>query len=135
MELATNEHASAKHLQENMKPMPIEVICYLSQQATEKSLKAVLFNQNKPVPTTHNINELLELVNKNGIIINLSQRDANRITRFATRTRYAETRIEASEKDAEYAVKTAGGVVKQAQEIISKGIDPTNTQNQPTSKT
>ena len=90
LEIAENEYAAAKHLYDTMKPLPIEIICYLSQQTTEKSIKAVLYHLNKEILESHNIIKLLEYVNAEEHYIHLGKRDAAIMTRFATRTRYAE---------------------------------------------
>lgn len=41
LELAKNDYASAQYLQ-TMRPVPLEVICYLCEQSTEKLLKGFL---------------------------------------------------------------------------------------------
>ena len=119
-EIGSNEYAAAKHLYDTMKPMPIEIICYLSQQAVEKSIKAVLYHLDEDVPETHSIIKLLEDVNKTEQRIRLSKRDAARITRFATRTRYAERRIDVAEEDAEFALKYAKQTLDQAKKALEE---------------
>jgi HEPN domain-containing protein len=118
-EIASNEYAAAKHLYDTMKPLPTEIICYLCQQATEKSIKAVLFYLNKDVIETHSIIKLLENVNEDEHYIHLGKRDAARITRFATRTRYAERRIDIVKEDAEFALRRAQQTLDQANKIIN----------------
>jgi len=106
-----------------MKPIPIEIICYLCQQATEKSIKAVLYHLNKDVRETHSIIKLLEDVNEDKRHIHLGKRDAARITRFATRTRYAERRIDIAIEDAEFALRRAQQSLGQAEKIINASED------------
>lgn len=48
---------SAIYLQ-NMRPVPIEVICYHCQQAAEKYLKGALAAGGVEIPRTHNLSEL-----------------------------------------------------------------------------
>jgi HEPN domain-containing protein len=48
---------SAEHLL-TMQPVPDEVICYLSQQCAEKSLKGFIVFNNKTPPKTHNLLDL-----------------------------------------------------------------------------
>jgi len=119
LEIATSEYAAAKHLYDTMKPQPIEIICYLCQQATEKSIKAVLYHLNKDVLETHSIIKLLEDVNEDKRYIHLGKRDAARITRFATRTRYAERRIDIAMEDAEFALRRAQQSLDQAKKILN----------------
>jgi len=118
-EIGSNEYAAAKHLYDTMKPMPIEIICYLCQQATEKSIKAVLYYFQKHVLETHSIIKLLEEVNVDKQYIHLDKRDAATITRFATRTRYAERRIDVNKEDAVFALKKAKQILDQAKKILS----------------
>jgi HEPN domain-containing protein len=47
--------ATAKHLYENMRPMPLEIICYHCQQSAEKALKAYLIFLRLKPPKTHDI--------------------------------------------------------------------------------
>lgn len=106
---------TAKYLLSTRKPLPIGIVCYLSQQATEKALKSILYNQYKEVPFHHKILDLLDLVNQEDDIISLDEKDALRMTRFAIRVRYYDNRLDVTEKDAEYAVNKASSVVKQVQ--------------------
>jgi len=49
------DFATAEHLFENMRPMPLEIICYHCQQSAEKALKAYwIFSSMKP-PKTHDL--------------------------------------------------------------------------------
>lgn len=40
----------------------LETLCFHAQQAAEKSIKAVLMTQNIPIPRTHSIDVLLNLL-------------------------------------------------------------------------
>jgi len=117
-EIGSNEYVAAKHLYDTMKPLPIEIICYLCQQATEKSIKAVLYHLEKEIIETHSIIKLLEYVNAEKRYIHLGKRDAAMITRFATRTRYAERRIEIAKEDAKFALRRAQQSLDQAEKIL-----------------
>jgi|GEM_PF-641095 len=119
LEIGENEYAAAKHLYDTMKPLPIEIVCYLCQQATEKSIKAVLYHLNKEILESHNIIKLLEYVNAQKHYIHLGKRDAAMLTRFATRTRYAERRIDIAKEDAEFALRRALQTLDQAKKILS----------------
>ena len=118
-EIGSNEYAAAKHLFDTMKPMPIEIVCYLSQQAVEKSIKAILYHLEKDVLETHSIIKLLENVNEDTQLIHLDKRDAARITRFATRTRYAERRMDVTEDDAEFALRHANQILSRAKQVLN----------------
>ena len=116
--LANNDYTSAKFLFNNLRPMPIEIICYLSQQAVEKAIKTVLYYTDKDVPKTHSIIELLDAVNADKKRIQLSKKDASRITMFATRTRYADRRIDVTEEDAELGLRYAKQILDQVSQIL-----------------
>jgi len=49
----------------------------------------------------------------------LGKRDAAMITRFATRTRYAEKRIDIAKEDAEFALRRAQQTLDQANKILN----------------
>ena len=124
-EIGSNEYAAARHLYDTMEPLPIEIICYLCQQATEKSIKAVLYHLDKDVIETHSIIKLLEDVNKDKRQIHLGKKDAARITRFATRTRYAERRMDIAVEDAGFALRRAKQTLDQTEQILK-----TNSENE-----
>ena len=116
--LANNDYTSAKFLFDNLRPMPVEIICYHAQQAVEKSLKAVLYSRDNEVEGTHSIPRLLNLVNKENFIVDMDIRDARRLTRFATMTRYADRRIVVTEEDAELGLKYAKQILDQVRQIL-----------------
>ena len=49
------DFATAKHLYENMRPVPLEIICYHCQQSAEKALKAYWIFSNMKPPRTHDL--------------------------------------------------------------------------------
>ena len=57
---ASRDINSAKFLF-GMNPVPLEIICYHSQQAAEKALKAYLIYKNVEAPRTHNLGLLCNL--------------------------------------------------------------------------
>ncbi len=61
IEKAEGDYADAKWLQQAPKPN-YDNICFHAQQAIEKYLKAWLQETNRPVPSTHNLVELLDLI-------------------------------------------------------------------------
>ena len=66
----------------------LEGHCYHAQQAVEKALKAVMIDRDVFFPYTHNIAELLEILAENDIHLQVDPRIANRLTEYATVTRY-----------------------------------------------
>jgi HEPN domain-containing protein len=57
LEFSKMDLASAEHLL-TMRPVPDEVICYLSQQSAEKALKGFIVLNNEIPPKTHNLLDL-----------------------------------------------------------------------------
>lgn len=60
LEFADMDLSAAEYLM-NMRPMPIEIICYHCEQAAEKYLKAVLIRFDKEPPKTHDLVQLCKL--------------------------------------------------------------------------
>lgn len=58
---ADSDISSARHLAENMRPVPTEIVCFHCQQAVEKYLKAFLALNNMGSPKTHDLIELVKL--------------------------------------------------------------------------
>ena len=61
--IAKGDLLSAEGMLESKKGRP-ENVCYMAQQAIEKSLKALLCNLNNPVPFTHSIELILDRLPK-----------------------------------------------------------------------
>ena len=66
----------------------LEAHCYHAQQAVEKALKAVMIDRDIFFPYTHNIADLLDILAENGIFVDVDPGIANRLTEYATVTRY-----------------------------------------------
>lgn len=60
LEFADMDLSAAEYLM-NMRPTPIEIICYHCEQAAEKYLKAVLIRFDKEPPKTHDLVQLCKL--------------------------------------------------------------------------
>ena len=60
LEYSKKDLESAEFLTQ-MKPEPIEIICFHCQQSVEKALKAYLYSQDKRPPRTHDLDELITL--------------------------------------------------------------------------
>lgn len=60
LDFADMDYQSAKFLMQ-MRPIPLEIICYHCEQAAEKMLKGFLVYHNVDVPKTHDLVQLSEL--------------------------------------------------------------------------
>ena len=121
-EIGHNEYLVAKNAYDTLRPIKAEVICYLSQQAVEKSLKAILYSRGEDVPKGregHDIIQLVRLVNKDAHLIDLNMRETRMFNNFATKTRYIEMRMDFTEDNATFALQKAEYVLQKAKEIIS----------------
>ena len=90
LDIAQKDYDVAKHLYDAFRPMPLEIICYQSQQAGEKALKAVYIFLNIPggVPKTHDLTMLLNQVH-HAVAIPPRFLDAGvEITPYASAARY-----------------------------------------------
>ena len=59
-EFADMDFMTARHLNENMRPKPLEIICYHCQQAAEKLLKGLLLAFDVKLQKTHDLGLLIE---------------------------------------------------------------------------
>lgn len=66
----------------------LEILCFHAQQAVEKALKAVLIDQSADFPHTHDIGELLSILEEVGVTYATGSPEANRLTRYAVSVRY-----------------------------------------------
>ena len=82
------------------------IICWLSQQAAEKAIKAALFYVNIEPPRTHSLNRLCLLLPE-GWYLKDHAVDLTQMTEWAVETRYPGEWPEVTEEDAEQAVATA----------------------------
>jgi len=106
--LAELDLKSAEHLL-NMKPIPIELICYLCQQSAEKNLKGYLVFHDINPPKTHDLNELRKLCfNISKIFKNIADHCSD-LTAYATQPRYP-MNISLEEKDVKKALSTAKSI-------------------------
>ena len=108
-----------------MKPLPVEIICYLSQQAAEKALKALLVENSIPVQKTHDLLILQKLLNP---ILGTNQIDSQcaLLTNFATITRYPYPSIQIEESESYNALEASKKVrdfVKNCLELESSKDD------------
>ena len=65
-----------------------EDLCFDAQQAAEKAIKAVPVYKKIPFPKTHDIIDLLTLLDEGGIETGEELRQADSLTSYAVQTRY-----------------------------------------------
>ena len=87
MEKAENDYAAVQQLLQASNPLH-DIICFHAQQSIEKYLKAWLQEADMPVPRTHNLEELLNLIVPALPAWNQWQPDFKIITAYAVDPRY-----------------------------------------------
>ena len=112
LERARKDMLSAEHLLTNLHPMPAEVVCYLSSQAAEKSLKAVLAYHTLRIPKTHNFQELINNLALVTEVIFIEEKTADTMTIYALNTRYVDDSRDFTEDDAHFAVKQSAKIME-----------------------
>ena len=96
-----------------------EDLCFNAQQAAEKALKSVLTLQAIDFPKTHDIEVLLDLLERSGQSFPESLRRGVRLTQYAVELRYPfpETGEEVSAEDYREAVAIAQEIVDWAAKV------------------
>ena len=60
MKFAGMDYDAALYLHRNMRPEPLEIVCFHCQQSAEKALKALLASLDEEIPRIHNLSVLEE---------------------------------------------------------------------------
>ena|SRR6266498_1061197 len=71
-----------------VKPPPRDAVCFHCQQAAEKYLKALLQELGDPVPRTHDMEDLLDLLLPHDATLAPLRRSVASLTKFAVEYRY-----------------------------------------------
>lgn len=100
----------------------LEDLCFHTQQAAEKALKAVLVARSGPVPRTHSIPRLLELMPQAAVPETVQE--AAILTDYAVSARYPGLLEPIEEDELERAIALAEGVVAWASQQIAEPEKP-----------
>jgi HEPN domain-containing protein len=95
-----------------------EDLCFEAEQAVEKALKAVLRSRGIDFPKTHDIGELLALLERSGQKIPQDFWKADSLTTYAVETRYPGPAEPVTRSEYREAVALAGKVVKWAESVV-----------------
>ena len=98
----------------------LEDLCFDAQQAAEKAIKAVLIHLNVRFPRTHDLAELLTLVEKAGQRVPEQVKRASILTPYAVESRYPGLSEPVSKEEYEEAVSIAEEVLRWAEEVLKK---------------
>jgi len=97
-----------------------EQVCFHAQQAVEKTLKAVLLFSKIDFPLTHDLEELIDILERAGISLPQEIRDIGILTPYAVETRYPGCWEEITIHDVEEAIRLADMALKWAWEYTKK---------------
>jgi len=95
-----------------------EDLCFQTQQAAEKAIKAVYISKKLVFPYIHDIAQLLSSLEKSGIIVPTEIQSASKLTLYAAQTRYPGVDGPVSEEEYKEAVAMAERVVLWADRCI-----------------
>jgi len=98
-----------------------EQACFHAQQAAEKAIKAVLLSRQVGFPLTHDIEELLELVEESGLPVPNAVGNAGLLTPYAVETRYPGYWPDVTGPDVDEALRTAEAMLLWANSILVTG--------------
>ncbi len=97
-----------------------EDLCFDTQQAAEKALKAMLLARKIPFRFVHDIAELLTLLENQGIILPEEIKSAAELTDYSVESRYPGPFEPVIEEEFKRALKIAEAVVSWAESQIEK---------------
>jgi HEPN domain-containing protein len=98
----------------------LEDLCYEAQQAAEKAVKAVFIRRAVRFPYIHDLDQLLQLLEQNGLKIPRYVKDSKELTRFALVTRYPGSSGPVTRRSYRRALRIADGVVRWADRQVMK---------------
>lgn len=101
----------------------LEDLCFLTQQAAEKAIKALLIKRGVEFPYVHDLAQLLTLLERAGQEIPEPVREAEKLTRFAVLTRYPGLMSPIKPEEYKQAMVVAKQVVQWAKSLISCDTD------------
>jgi len=124
--LAKMDLATARHMFETYHPIPLEIVCFHSQQAAEKMLKCFLTSHDIVFPKTHDMQVICEMCADIDERFNEIYKQSVLLTRYSVIVRYpAELGLE--EKDAISAIEHAEAVTDFVTRLLSEKDDSQNT--------
>jgi HEPN domain-containing protein len=95
-----------------------EDLCFEAQQAAEKAVKAVFVHSSVSFPYIHDLNKLLQRLERSGLKIPKYVRQAEELSRFAVETRYPGLAGPVTMREHRRAVRIAEAVLRWAERQI-----------------
>ena len=97
-----------------------EDLCFNAQQAAEKAIKAVFQKEGILFRYVHDLEELITTLEKNGVVIPATVKEAETLTQYALETRYPGDSEAVDEEEYRHALSLAETVVRWAEEMLSE---------------
>ena len=82
------DYKTARYLYDNMRPIPLEIVCYHCQQSAEKALKAFLIYSHIKPERTHDLESLRDKCEVVDASFNEIIEECERLTRYSSQPRY-----------------------------------------------
>jgi HEPN domain-containing protein len=105
----------------------LEDLCFDAQQAAEKALKGLLIDLGVSFPYTHDLADLLTVVQNQDITLPDGVKEAAILTDYAVVTRYPGVGEPVTEEEHEHAVEIATRVVEWVEGHLEPGGDASNS--------
>lgn len=118
LEKASNDLRSAAYLLK-MKDCPTDTVCFHAQQCVEESVKALLVIQGTDLRKTHDLGELTTLL-PSRLQSLLSDEEQDRLTEYATVTRYPGNYEPISLAEGRRAVNTARRIHREIRKLLGE---------------
>ena len=118
---AEHDLITAVHTLELEDECPTDTVCFHAQQCIEKYMKAFLVSQQRDVPRTHDISQLMKLMPESLHDV-LSLEEQQRMTVYAITTRYRADIELISLKEANEAVAQARRIRKSIRKLLPKDV-------------
>jgi HEPN domain-containing protein len=96
----------------------LEDLCFDAQQAAEKAIKAVFIHRGETFPYIHDLERLLDLLDRSGLRVPRYVRQAKELTDFASVSRYPGLAAPTTSRQHRRAVRIATAVVGWAERQI-----------------
>jgi HEPN domain-containing protein len=98
----------------------LEDLCFDAQQGAEKAIKAVFIRRGERFPFVHDLGELLDLLERNGLTVPKYVREADGLSRYAVGTRYPGLAPAVSTRQYRKAVRIATAVLKWTERQVTR---------------
>ncbi len=127
-EWLNHARSNLAHAQPTNPDVWFEDLCFDAQQAAEKALKAVFICRSERFPFTHDLEELLRMLERNGLKIPKYVRQAKELSRFAVVPRYPGLADPVTKRTHRRMVRILAAVLRwAARQVAASGAGPRGT--------